>query len=123
MKRFKIGVSAIVLLLAICASFAFRSTEEKNRASYTCSWYEFTGSPGEEFDPTKYMPIGSQPSCPSQGGPLCAVCVDAGDIYGPGEAYPGKPKVDNDWFPIYSVVAFALEMGEDNYQDGFNEAA
>lgn len=123
MKRFKIGVSAIVLLLAICASFAFRSTEEKNRASYTCIWYDFTGSPGEEYDPTKYVQVGSQPSCPSQGGNLCAVCVDPGDIYGAGEAYPGQPKVDDDYFAINNVVAYALLIGEDNYQEGFNEAA
>jgi len=123
MKRFKIGISAIVLLLAISTSFAFRSTEEKNRASYTCVWYDYTGSEGGEYNPTNYTVAGSQPSCPSQGGPLCAVCVDPGDIYGAGEAYPGKPKVDDDYFAINNVVAYALLIGEDNYQEDFNEIA
>lgn len=123
MKRLKIGISAIVLLFAIGTSLAFRSTEQKNQMLYTCTWYDFTGSPGEEYDPTKYTVAGSQPSCPSQGGALCGVCVDAGDIYGPGEAYPGKPKVDDDWYAINNVVAYALLIGEDNYQPDFNEAA
>jgi hypothetical protein len=123
MKRFKTGVSAIVLLLAICASFAFRSTEEKKRASLTCTWYNYTGSEGGEYNPNNYVVAGSQPSCPGQYGPLCGVCVDAGDIYGTGEAFPGKPKVDDDWFPINNVVAYALLIGEDNYQEDFNEAA
>jgi hypothetical protein len=123
MKRFKIGISAIVLLLAISTSFAFRSTEEKNRASYTCVWYNYTGDEGGEYNPNNYTEAGSQPSCPSQGGALCAVCVDAGDIYGPGGAYPGKPKVDDDWFAINNVVNYALLIHEDNYQEDFNEAA
>ena len=123
MKRLKIGVSAIVLLFAIGTSFAFRSTEEKKGAAYTCTWYDFTGAPGEEYDPTKYTLASSQPSCPSQGGALCGVCVDAGDIYGPSEAFPGKPKVDDDWFAINNVVNYALLINEDNYQPDFNEAA
>ena len=124
MKHLKVGISAMVFMLAIVTSFAFRNKEEKSRAMLTCTWYDFTGNAGEEYDPTKYVLASGTPSCPGNGTALCGVCVDAGDIYGPGEAYPGLPKVDNDFFAINNIVAFALLTEEDNYQiDDFNEAA
>ena len=122
MKHVKVGISAIVLLLAIGTSFAFRKAEAKKRAMLTCTWYDFTGNPGEEYDPSKYAVAGSAPSCPGNGAALCGVCVDAGDIYTSGP-YTGKPKVDDDWFAINNVVTYALQSEEDNYQEDFNEAA
>lgn len=122
MKRFKIGISALVLLFAIGTSFAFRTAEAKNRAMFTCIWYDYNGNPGEELDPSKYSLATGTPSCPDQGGALCGACVDASDIYSSGP-YAGLPKVD-DWNSgIANVVTFALMTGEDNPQEGFNEIA
>lgn len=122
MKHLKVGISAMVLVLAIVTSFAFRNIEEKNRAMFTCTWFDFNGNPGEEFDPTKYSLSTGTPSCPDQGGNLCGTCVDANDIYGSGP-YAGLPKVDDINTPIANVVNFALMTGEDNPQEGFNEIA
>jgi hypothetical protein len=122
MKHFKIGISAMVFVLAIVTSFAFRKAEEKNRAMFTCTWYDFTGSAGEEYDPTKYVLSTGTPSCPDQGGDLCGACVDPVDVYSSGP-YAGKPKVDDVTSAIANVVAFALMTGEDNPQEDFNEIA
>ena len=121
MKRFKIGISAMVLLFAVVTSFAFRKSE-KSRLSFTCTWYQFTGTPGEEFDPAKYVLGGGASSCPDQGGDLCGACVDASDIYTSG-TYTGKPKVDDITSAIHNVVQFALMTEEDNPQEDFNEIA
>ncbi len=122
MKRFKIGISAMVFVLAITTSFAFRKAEEKNRAMFTCTWFNFTGTPGEEYDPAKYVLSGGTASCPDQGGDLCGACVDPSDIYASGP-YAGKPKVDDITSAISNVVSFALMTGEDNAQQDFNEIA
>jgi hypothetical protein len=122
MKRFKIGISAMVLLFAIGTSFAFRKAEEKNRLNFTCTWYDFIGTPGEEFDPAKYVLSAGSASCPDQGGDLCGACVDPSDIYTSG-IYAGKPKVDDLNSAIYNVVQFALMTEEDNAQEDFNEIA
>ena len=120
MKHLKVGISAMVLVFAIVTSFAFRNTEEKNRATFTCIWYDFNGAPGEEFDPTKYSLSTGTPSCPDMGGNVCGVCVDADDIYASGP-YAGLPKIDTDTSPIANVVMYSLMTGEDNPQEGFNE--
>jgi len=122
MKRFKIGMSALVLLCAIGTSFAFRTAEKKNLAAFTCTWYDFTGTAGEEFDPTKYTLSAGAPSCPGQGGDLCGICVDPSDIYGSG-IYAGKPMVDDVTTPIANVISNALVTLEDNPQEDFNEIA
>jgi hypothetical protein len=122
MKHLKVGISAMVLVFAIVTSFAFRNTEEKNRAMFTCTWYDFNGNPGEEFDPAKYSLSTGEPSCPDMGGNLCGACVDSDDIYTSGP-YAGLPRVDNINTAIYNVVNFALMTGEDNAQEGFNEIA
>lgn len=121
MKRFKIGMSAMVLVFAVVTSFAFRKAE-KSRLSFTCTWYQFTGTPGQEYDPTQYVLGGGASSCPDQGGDLCGVCVDPTDIYTSG-TYAGKPKVDDITSAIYNVVQFALITEEDNPQEDFNEIA
>ena len=117
MKRFKIGISTFVFALAILSSFAFRSA-----TTFTCTWYDFTGGPGEEYDPAKYVLSTGTPSWPGQGGELGGVCVDPGDIYSSG-AYSGKPKVDDVTSAISNVISFALMTGEDNAQPDFNEIA
>lgn len=122
MKHLKVGISAMVLVLAIVTSFAFRNTEEKNRAMFTCTWYDFNGTAGEEFDPSKYSLSSGEPSCPDMGGNLCGICVDAGDVYASGP-YAGLPKVDVYTTPIYNVIMYSLMTGEDNPQEGFNEIA
>lgn len=122
MKRFKIGISAMVFVLAIVTSFAFRNVEQKNRAMFTCTWFDFTGSPGEEFDPAKYVLASGTPSCPGQGGDLCGICVDPGEIYGSGP-YAGQPMVDDENTGIMNVVNFALMTEEDNPQEDFNAIA
>ena len=112
----------MVFVLAIVTSFAFRKAETKNRAMFTCTWFDFTGNPGEEFDPAKYVLSTGTPSCPDQGGNLCAACVDPGEIYSSGP-YAGQPMVD-DWNTgIANVVNFALMTGEDNAQEDFNAIA
>ena len=122
MKRFKIGISAMVFVLAIVTSFAFRKGEAKNRAMFTCTWYDFTGTPGEEYDPAKYVLSSGTPSCPDMGAELCGACVDPSDVYTSG-IYAGKPKVDDVTTPISNVVTFALMTEEDNAQEDFNEIA
>jgi hypothetical protein len=122
MKRFKIGISVMVFALAITTSFAFRKAEEKNRAMFTCTWFDFIGTAGQEFDPTKYVLAAGTPSCPDQGGDLCAACVDPGEIYTSG-IYAGKPKVDDITSGIANVVQFALMTEEDNPQEDFNAIA
>jgi hypothetical protein len=117
MKRLKNCIPAFVLLFALVASFAFR------KAAYTCTWYDFVGMPGEEFDPGKYSPSVGTPSWPGTGGDLGGICVDASEIYASG-TYAGQPMVD-DWnAAISNVVLYALDSEEDNYQiEDFNEAA
>ena len=122
MKRFKIGISVMVFVLAITTSFAFRKAEEKNRAMFTCTWFDYTGAPGQETDPSQYVLATGIPSCPDMGGDLCAVCVDPGEIYSSG-TYAGKPKVDDINSGIYNVVQFALMTEEDNPQEDFNAIA
>ncbi|WP_205509536.1 DUF6520 family protein [Longitalea arenae] len=122
MKRFKMGMSVMVFVLAITASFAFRTVESKNMANFTCTWFDFTGTPGEEYDPTKYVLSAGTASCPDQGGDLCGACVDPSDIYSSGP-YAGKPKVDDITSAISNVVTYALMTGEDNPQSDFNEIA
>lgn len=122
MKRFQIGLSSVVFVLAVVTSFAFRTAEAKNRAMYTCTWYDFTGNVGEEFDPTKYVLASGTPSCPGQGAALCAVCVDPGEVYTSG-TYAGLPKVDDVTSAIFNVVNFALMTEEDNAQEDVNTIA
>lgn len=122
MKRFKIGMSVMVFVFAIVTSFAFRKAEEKNRAAFTCSWYDFIGTTGEETDPTKFVLSAGAASCPGQGGDLCGICVDPSDIYTSG-THAGKPKVDDPSSPIANVIVFAQMTGEDNPQEDFNEIA
>jgi hypothetical protein len=122
MKHLKVGISAMVLVLAIVTSFAFRNKEEKNRVNFTCTWYDFNGNPGEEFDPAKYSLSSGEPSCPDQGGNLCGACVDPIDIHSSGP-YAGLPKVDLFNTAITNVVTYSLMTGEDNPQEGFNEIA
>lgn len=112
----------MVFVLAITTSFAFRKAEEKNRAMFTCTWYDFTGTPGQETDPTKFVLSAGTPSCPGQGGDLCGICVDPSDIYTSGP-YTGKPKVDDETSAIANVIMFAQYTGEDNPQEDFNEIA
>ena len=119
MKRFKVGISALVLLVAIGTSFAFRTP----KAVTTYVWFDFIGNPGEEFDPAKYVPAAGTPGCPGQGGPLCAAACDPNEIYTSG-TYAGLPMVD-DWNTgIANVVNYALISEEDNYQvEDFNAIA
>lgn len=122
MTKTKLGISVVVFLMAAGASFAFRGKEAKIRADYTCTWYNYTGAQGEEFDPTKYvLTVGLPPSCPDQGAVVCGICVDPSDVYGPSEAFPGLPKVDNSETAIANVVLESVMNGTDNYQEGFNE--
>jgi hypothetical protein len=124
MTKTKLSISVVVLLMAACASFAFRGKEAKNRAALTCTWYNFTGALGEEFDPTKYvLTVGLPPSCPGDGPVVCGICVDPSDIYGSTEAFPGLPKVDNSETAIANVVVQSVVTEQDNYQpEYFNEA-
>jgi hypothetical protein len=122
MKRFKFGISALVLVFAVVTSFAFRKAEEKSRLDFTCTWYDFTGTAGQEFDPAKYVLSAGSASCPDQGGDLCGVCVDPGEIYTSG-IHAGKPKVNDINSAMYNVVQYALMTGEDNAQEDFNEIA
>ena len=123
MKKLKVGISAIVLLVAVGTSFAFRGTEAKNRAELTCTWYNFTGTPGQEYDPSKYELAGDPVSCTVFGPLLCGACVDINDIYTDGPN-TGKPMVDIETTAIANVVNYALLSEEDNYQEmDFNEAA
>ncbi|MCS3802232.1 hypothetical protein [Niastella sp. OAS944] len=118
MKRIKNFVPVLVLLVAVTASFAFRKA-----TVYTCTWYDYVGAPGQEFDPANYVPSVGTPSWPGQGGALGGICVDASDIYSSG-TYAGLPKVDDYNMAIANVVTYALESEEDNYQiEDFNEAA
>lgn len=119
MKHFKIGISALVFLLAIGTSFAFRNP----KALATYVWFDFIGSPGEEHDPAKYVPAVGTPSCPGQGAALCAAACDPAEIYSSG-TYAGLPMVD-DWNSgIANVVNYALISEEDNYQvEDFNAIA
>jgi len=122
MTKTKLSISVVVLLMAAGASFAFRGKEAKNRAEYTCTWYNYTGELGEEFDPTKYaLTVGLPPSCPGDGALVCGICVDPSDVYGPTEAYPGLPKVDFNETPIANVVMQSVLNEQDNAQEGFNE--
>lgn len=118
MKHVKVGISVFVFLLAIGASFAFRSP---NVANYV--WFDFIGSPGEEHDPAKYVAAVGTPSCPGQGGSLCAAACDPSEVYSSG-TYAGLPMVD-DWNSgIANVVNYAIISEEDNYQvEDFNAIA
>ena len=118
MKHVKVGISVFVFLLAIGASFAFRSP---NAANYV--WFDFIGNPGEEHDPGKYVPAVGTPSCAGQGGALCAAACDPSEVYSSG-TYAGLPMVD-DWNSgIANVVNYAIISEEDNYQvEDFNAIA
>jgi hypothetical protein len=118
MKRIKKSIPVFVLLFALIASFAFRGA-----TTYTCTWYDFIGNRGEEFDPAKYSPSVGTPSWPGTGGDLGGICVDASDIYSSG-TYAGLPTVDDYNTAIANVVTYAMDSQEDNYQfEDFNEAA
>ena len=124
MTKTKLSISVVVLLMSAAASFAFRGKEAKNRADLTCTWYNFTGAQGEEFDPTKYvLTVGLPPSCPGNGPVVCGLCVDPSDIYGSTEAFPGLPKVDNSETPVANIVVQSV-VSENDYYDAeyFNEA-
>ena len=123
MKRFKIGISAIVLLLAIVTSFAFRSAEEKKRAAFTCVWYDYNGTPGNEHDPTQFsLSVSPPPSCPGADNILCAICVDPSEIYGTGGAFPGLPMIDDENTIIKNIVDNAMLEWVDLYLEEYNEA-
>lgn len=122
MKHFKIGISAIVLLLAIGASFAFRTAEAKSKALLTCVWYDFNGSVGDEHDPTKFsLTVSPPPSCPGAED-LCAICVDPSEIYGPGGAFPGLPAVDDENTIIKNIIDNAILQFEDIFLENLNTA-
>ncbi|NII26832.1 hypothetical protein HB364_17210 [Pseudoflavitalea sp. X16] len=113
MKHFKIGISAIVLLLAIGTSFAFRTAEAKSKALLTCVWYDYTAAPGNEHDPVNFtLTVSPPPSCPGATN-LCAICVDPSEIYGPGGAFPGLPMVDDENTYIKNLIDNALLQFED----------
>jgi hypothetical protein len=121
MKHFKIGISAIVLLLAIGTSFAFRTTEAKNKALLTCVWYDYNGTPGNEHDPAQFsVSVSPPPSCPGNND-LCAVCVDPAEIYG-GGAFSGLPMVDDENTIIKNIVDNAILEATDLYLEELNSA-
>jgi hypothetical protein len=109
MKHLKIGMSAVVLLLAVITSFAFRPIEKK--FDTLCTWFVFTGSPGEEHNPTKYREVSIDPGCPDPEVILCAICVEPSEIYGTGTPNAGLPKVDVPSTNIYQAINSALGAG------------
>ena len=120
MKQFKIGISAIVLLLAIGTSFAFRSAEKKERDVLSCVWYDYTAAPGDEHNPLNFtLSVSQPPSCPGATN-LCAICVDPSEIYGPGGAFPGLPEVDDENTFIKNIIDNALLQFEDIHLEILN---
>lgn len=122
MKQFKIGISAIVLLLAIGTSFAFRNADKKDDL-LTCVWYDYTASPGDEHNPANFtLSVSPPPSCPGATN-LCAVCVDPSEVYGPAGPFPGLPMVDDENTYIKNIIDNALLQFEDLHIEILNTGA
>jgi len=106
--KFKKLLPVLALLFAVITSFAFRSIERNIYLATSCTWFDFTGTAGQEHDPSKYTAtVTPPPSCPDPAQQLCAICVRSSEKYTSG-ANNGKPMVDDNTTSIYARINAAL---------------